>query len=99
MIRLSLTAAAFLAMCSPAHAQQQQLCGPVDTVMAGFKEEHGETPAMTGLSQRGYVLAVVVNPATGGFSVFRVTADGLACIIDAGMGARLFVPETPGEPS
>lgn len=98
MTRYALAFLAASCMGAPAQAQQQ-LCGPVDIVMAGFKDEHGETPAMTGLSQRGYVLAVIVNPETGGFSVFRVTADGVACIMDAGQGARLFTPETPGEPS
>ena len=98
MTRLSLIPAAFLAMCSPAHAQSP-VCGPVIETLSGFAAKYGETPVFSGLSAGGYVITVIVNPETGTFSAFRITTDGVACIVDMGEGARLSAPVAPGEPS
>ena len=99
-IRTALVALAIASCGAPAYSQQQApLCGPAIEMLPAFASEYGETPLMTGLSASGFVLTIVVNPSSGTWSAFRVTPEGIACLLDVGEGARLFQPATPGEPS
>lgn len=98
--KFALVALAIASCGAPAYSQQQvPLCGPAIELLPAFAAEYGETPLMTGLSASGFVLAIVVNPTSGTWSAFRVTPEGIACLLDVGQSARLFTPETPGEPS
>lgn len=99
MTRLSLLPLAFLAMCSPAHAQQLPQCGPYPVHVQAWGSLHGEAPVVSALSAGGNMLLIIANPETGGWTAFQVSPQGLACAVDYGEGIRLSAPVAPGEPS
>ena len=84
---------------APAYSQQMPLCGPAAEILPSFAAEYGEHTIASGLSPRGYVVVYLANPTTGTWTVFRLSAEGVACIVDAGDGLQLLQPATPGEPS
>lgn len=99
MTRLSLIPAAFLAMCSPAHAQQGALCGPAASILAQLAQNHGEEIAFRGLAGNGTMALVFANPETGSWTWLVVRPDGVACLALAGEGFEALKFSKPGEPS
>ena len=99
MTRLSLTAAAFLAMCSPAHAQQLPPCGPFPIHIEAWSALYGEAPVAQGISNGGNVMLLMQNPNTGGWTVFHISPELIACAVDFGVALEVLPATAPGEPS
>lgn len=99
MTRLSLIPAAFLAMCSPAHAQQGAFCGPRERIVAQLTDRHGETRRAVGLQQNMQVMELYANDETGSWTIIVAMPTGVACLVSAGEEFHLSAPVAPGEPS
>lgn len=73
--------ALILIISSPAIAQQ--ICGPREQFLAGFRSSHQETTAHVALIHDGAVLEVLTS-GKGTWTLLIVQPDGRACIFATG---------------
>jgi len=87
--------AAALLLASPALAQQQAPCGPVDVILKALEDNAKEVPAGMGRDERGFVAVLTLSP-DGSYSVLGIRPDGIACLISTGEGWKPVEAKPPG---
>jgi hypothetical protein len=76
-----------LILLSPALAQAQPMCGPVEEVQRALLAEFGERPVSVGKTT-GFAIVTFANAEAGTFTIIAVRPDGLACHLASGQGWR-----------
>lgn len=81
----ALLAAAVLAAFSSV-ASAQSVCMPLEKLHHQALDKYGEAPIGQGVSSRGFMIQILVNPETGTWTVIGVQPSGRACVLDSGEG-------------
>lgn len=68
-------------------ATAQMMCAPAKQYAEQLEKQYGETLAVSGLSDREYLVQFYMNDITGTFTVVLLRSDGLACPVDQGGSA------------
>jgi hypothetical protein len=100
-MHISRAAVAALCLCTAAasaSASTAPPCGPWDRFVAVLAEDYDEAPFWIGAAPGGAALAVFVS-AAGTWSVLRVDAAGLACMMASGDGWAPVAAAPDGERS
>jgi hypothetical protein len=95
-MRLILLTVAALSTATPALAQQRQTCMPLDQMDARIASEFQETVAAGGISDDGTLVRLYLSD-TGSFTVVKVTAQKLACVVDFGTSWQTKAETPAGE--
>ena len=101
LLALSLGYAGLIFLTHPAHAQQQQQCGPRAAVVKTLAEKYAETRRSIGISANNLVMEVYAAAATGTWTITVTTPQGLTCLVASGLGFEAVVEELParGDPA
>ena len=100
-MRTILLAAVLAAFSFVAQANAQSMCGPHDALVAKLGHDYGEAVVFQGQHPtRPQMIEVLVNPATGSFTVL-VTNPETSCVTAAGVSGALveYVAPVVGDPS
>src|SRR5690349_14547900 len=83
---IKVPAAILAAFLFPGGALGQPACGRMETVIEGFRIEHGEVPQIEMRSGSGDRLIVLANPQTGSWSLFVLPSSNetVACLVSTG---------------
>jgi hypothetical protein len=87
---------AALAVCFAMPAFADTKCGGYADMAAALSQQYGQTERFVGIENRKLVTVLFFNPETASWTVLVVAANGLACVIAAGVNGE-FVP--PGNPA
>ena len=68
-------------MCSPASAEE---CPQNAPVLRHLAEKYGEYLSIVGLSDRGYIVQVLIDPDDGSFTILAVDEKGCTKFLDSG---------------
>jgi len=63
-------------------------CGPWEAMLRALYERHGELPTYIATTSSGVVLTVVINPATGSFTVLSQSNPDVMCMVSVGENWR-----------
>lgn len=84
-MRLTLLTVALLSTLAwPAVAQQGPDCQPAEQMKAYLASKYDESQIASGLSLDGTLVMVFSKQDRSTFTVVKVTAQGLACMVDVG---------------
>ena len=72
----------------------QENCAPWEEVTQRLRMAYGEVPQVGGVAA-GSMLAWFANPQTGSWTVVGIGSDGIACVLAAGTGYKVFVQGDP----
>lgn len=94
-----LLAAALVASCAPAHAQQANVCAKRSVMVAELEKSHGEYRQSAGLARNQAVVEVFANTETGTWSIIVSLPTGMSCLVSAGDAFMLEGGQQKGEAS
>jgi hypothetical protein len=86
---------AALAVCFAMPAFANDKCGGYADMAAALSKEYGQTERFVGIESRKLVTIVFFNPETASWTVLVVAANGLACVIAAGVNGEFVAPGSP----
>ena len=85
-------AAAAVCISAPAIAQQDQVCGPYETVKQSLAKEYGETRQTIGLDTRGG-LVIWWGSADGTWTLTITAPGGVTCLVANGQAFQNIAEE------
>ncbi|HEV7253854.1 MAG TPA: hypothetical protein VGN97_12280 [Mesorhizobium sp.] len=80
-------------------ADAQVLCTSTDAMLRRLQERYGEEPTAAGVSARGELITLVVDPKDGSWSVVRTLPNGMTCGVIGGEGWEAAPAKDVGEPT
>ncbi|MFH1806816.1 MAG: hypothetical protein ABID63_18200 [Pseudomonadota bacterium] len=80
---IAIAAILFLWVITPALADPAR-CMPVDSMITGLAQQHGETPVARGVLFNGNLLLVFATPDGATWTHVVVTPGGVACSVASG---------------
>jgi hypothetical protein len=98
-MRLLTTVALALSTLLAAPAWAEPNCQPVEQMKAYLASKYGESQVASGISSDQTLVMIFTKPDNSTFTVVKVTANGLACMVDVGQDWQLRQPEPEGEAS
>ena len=86
---------AALAVCFAMPAFADTKCGGYADMAAALSKEFGQTERFVGIENRKLFTVLFFNPETASWTVLVVGANGLACVIAAGVNGEFVAPGSP----
>jgi hypothetical protein len=86
---------AALAVCFAMPAFADIKCGGCADMAAALSQQYGQTERFVGIESRKLVTVLFFNPETASWTVLVVGANGLACVIAAGVNGEFVAPGSP----
>jgi hypothetical protein len=86
---------AALAVCFAMPAFADTKCGGYADMAAALSQQYGQAERFVGIDSRGVVTVLFFNPETASWTILVVAANGLACVIAAGVNGEVIPPGSP----
>jgi hypothetical protein len=86
---------AALAVCFAMPAFADTKCGGYADMAAALSKEFGKAQRFVGVDSRGLVTVLFFNAETASWTVLVVGANGLACMVAAGVNGEFVAPGDP----
>lgn len=86
---------AILAAYITIQAPPQGECRPFAALLPVLRKQYKEAPFLRGITEKGSMVMLTLNPATGTWTIIEITPDMIACIRASGnaMEPVPFVPD------
>jgi hypothetical protein len=59
-------------------------CRPLSMMLPGLRAQYKETPFLRGITERGTMMMLLINPARSSWTLLEITPDMVACIRSSG---------------